>query len=36
MLLEEKAAVIHNLHFTMDSHAADVRNLADMMDVGKN
>lgn len=36
MLLEEKAAVIHNLPNALQSHAADLRNLADMHDMGKN
>mmetsp|Transcript_7676 Transcript_7676/g.14485 ORF Transcript_7676/g.14485 Transcript_7676/m.14485 type:complete len:877 (-) Transcript_7676:181-2811(-) len=36
MLLEEKAAIIHNLPNALQSHAADLRNLADMHDMGKN
>jgi hypothetical protein len=35
MLLEEKAAIIHNLPTALQSHAADLRNLADMHDMGK-
>jgi hypothetical protein len=35
MLLEEKAAVIHNLPFTMQSQSADARNLAEMRDTGR-
>ena len=36
MLLEEKAAVIHNLPFTMQSQSADAKNLADMRDLGRS
>jgi hypothetical protein len=36
MLLEENTAVLHNLHFKMDSHAADIRNKADWLLLGRN
>jgi hypothetical protein len=36
MLLEEQAAVIHNLPFNMNSRAADLRNMSDMRDLGRS
>ena len=36
LLLEEKTAIIENLPFTMQSKSADVKNLADMRDLGKD